>query len=339
MTVAGRTRPKERDLRSLAFGAPVVGIVPLKVGFGLAIGDGSVRFLATDGPISVAEPHDGTILSAVAGPNGTGLLTGGDDGRVMHCQPDGLTELVAEAPGFWIDHVAASAASGALAWNAGRMVHLKSADGRPHAWAAPSTPGALLFDRRGRRLAVAHYGGVSLWLPKSDGETVRKLDWKGSHIALTWSADGKYIVTGMQENSIHGWRLADGAEMRMSGYSGKPRSMSWSRDNKWLATSGAPAVVIWPFSAGGPWGKAPDEIGLRKASVTQAAFHPRRNALACGYSDGCAVLFLREERTEMELLAPTGAPVNALAWDRSGLVIMSGSEGGSAHLIDLSRVL
>ena len=68
------------------------------------------------------------------------------------------------------------------------------------------------------------------------------LEWKGSHLDVTFSPDGRFLVTAMQEPTLHGWRLADGKHMRMSGYAAKVQSMSWSADGKWLATSGADAA-------------------------------------------------------------------------------------------------
>ena len=68
----------------------------------------------------------------------------------------------------------------------------------------------------------------------------------------------------MQENALHGWKLADGKHMRMTGYPAKVKSLSWSAKGKWLASSGAPAAILWPFQAkDGPMGKAPMELGTR----------------------------------------------------------------------------
>src|SRR5690606_11583252 len=81
-----------------------------------------------------------------------------------------------------------------------------------------STVAGLTFDPSGQRLAVAHYGGVSLWIAWRGGWRRTPLNWAGSHIAVTWSPSGKFIVSSMQENALHGWRLADKKDLRMSGY-------------------------------------------------------------------------------------------------------------------------
>ena len=66
----------------------------------------------------------------------------------------------------------------------------------------------LAFLPKGYRLAAAHYNGVSLWFPNADA-TPQLLEWKGSHLDATVSPDGRFLVTSMQENALHGWRLAD----------------------------------------------------------------------------------------------------------------------------------
>ena len=72
-----------------------------------ALGDGRVCW--QDGQ-SVAA-HDGAILVAAAHPSGDGVLTGGDDGRLVWSRGGG-GETIAELAGGWIDALAASPASG-----------------------------------------------------------------------------------------------------------------------------------------------------------------------------------------------------------------------------------
>ena len=86
--------------------------------------------------------------------------------------------------------------------------------------------------------------------------------------------DGKYIVTAMQENELHGWRVSDGADMRMSGYPTKVKSMSWLPKGRYLATGGAESVVCWPFHGKG---------GLHG----QGAARPRVGLRGCGDGGGC----------------------------------------------------
>src|SRR5690606_600137 len=128
---------------------------------------------------------------------------------------EGSAELFSQ-PGRWIDAVAVSR-KGQVAAGIGKSVLLWRGQ-RMHAIDFPATPSALAFDRKGASLAVAHYGGVSLVDPAHPMRAPRRLDWKGSHIGTTFSPDGRFVVSVMGENALHGWRIKDGANMSMSGY-------------------------------------------------------------------------------------------------------------------------
>ncbi|KQP34168.1 hypothetical protein ASF27_00920 [Methylobacterium sp. Leaf102] len=319
----------------IAAGAHVTAAVWLKDTLALALGDGAV-LLAGRGEVRRIESHpDGAIL--VAAGDGRRIVTGGDDGRVVATSPEGdVVEVAVAKGGAWIDALALHP-DGAIAYAAGRNVVARDAKGREKVFAAPSTARGLAFAPKGYRLAVSHYNGATLWYPNL--ETAPDfVEWKGSHIDVTWSPDGRFVVTTMQENALHGWRLQpDRGHMRMSGYPGKVRSMAWSGDGDWLATGGAEAAIIWPFdSKEGPTGKAPRECGVRPARVSRVAFHPKALVLAIGYEDGCILLVRFADGSEL-LVRPAvkGSGVTALAWDARGARLGFGCSDGAAGLLTL----
>jgi WD40 repeat protein len=155
---------------------------------------------------------------------------------------------------------------------------------------------------------------------------------------VTWSPDARFVVTTMQDNMLHGWRVADGAHMRMSGYPGKVRSLSWSPDGFWLATSGADSCVIWPFKEkDGPMNKSPREVGVRKAKITRVAFNPKALLLAIGYEDGWLLLVRLNDGAELLVRRPDGerSPISALAWSADGARLLFGTQDGEAGLLTL----
>jgi hypothetical protein len=104
-----------------AFDAYVTAVSFDKAGrAAFALGDGTVRFEGGE----TLTAHDGAVLAAAPHPSGEGLLTGGDDGRLVWSRPSGAQEI-ASLPGKWIDAVAASAASGLIAFSAGREAHVR----------------------------------------------------------------------------------------------------------------------------------------------------------------------------------------------------------------------
>jgi WD40 repeat protein len=261
-------------------------------------GDGVVRFrTAAFVDAGSLEVHRGAVLCAAVDVAGNGIISGGDDGRLVHTRPDSTTQLIAETGGKWIEHVAV-AHWGALAWGYGRNVEVRvegsgKKDSTSSVYELPSSCGGLAFAPKGQRLAIAHYGGVTLrWVTDEKAQPTR-LVWKGSHIALSWCPDGRFLMSAMQESAIHGWRLADKNDMQMSGFPAKPRSFSWSRKGDWLATSGAPAAVCWPFKGkDGPMGKDATERGQRAYLSTAVAFHPKSDTIAVGYANG-EIAFVR----------------------------------------------
>lgn len=193
----------------------------------------------------------------------------------------------------------------------------------------PSGVGGLALDTKGRRLAVAHYGGVSLWWALVPDGGRQLLTWRGSHLAVTWSPDGRHVLTGMQEAALHGWRLADQEHMHMTGYVAKPRSLSWTPKGRFLLTAGADCVVAWPFTGKqGPMGKQPLELGPVGEIVTQVAAHPIQEVHAAGYADGAVRLVRLPDGADITVKPGGDGAVTTLAWSGSGNALLWGTAGG-----------
>ena len=315
-------------------GAGVVGAGFLGRTPALALADGAV-VLAEIGAEQRVAPHDGAAI-LVAAFDGKRVVTGGDDGRVVATDASGKVETIAKEKG-WIDALACRA-DGALAWSSGKTVRARDAKGDVKSWAAPSSVRGLAFFPKGYRLAVAHYNGASLWFPNT-AAAPDFLEWKGSHLDAQVSPDGRFVVTSMQENMLHGWRIADKKNMRMTGYPAKSRSLDWSHDGAWLATSGADGCIVWPFSGkDGPMGQPPRECGVRSnVIVTRVAFHPKAPIVVIGYDDGWILLVRLADGAEV-LVRRTeeGArdAISALAFDAAGGRLVFGTAAGQAGVLD-----
>lgn len=294
-------------------------------------------FILADGQILIGEreaitPHGDAILACDC--DGKRIVTGGDDGKIIETRADGASHLLGHEQGRWIEAVSLGP-DGAAAWSAGKKAVARDGKGQVKSIAMPSTPQGLAFAPKGYRLGVAHVDGATCWFPNTAAEP-ETFGWKGPHLDITFSPDNRFLITSMQENQLHGWRLADKGHMRMSGYPSKTRSLSWSHDGLWLATSGAEAAIIWPFAKDGPTGKAPRECGIRPAKVTQVAFHPKGLVLAIGYEDGWVMLVRLTDAAELLVRAGgDGAAITALAWDGDGKNLAFGAESGAGGLVSL----
>lgn len=324
--IADRVRP-------IAAGGPVVGVHFLHATPVFVLGEQELLFAPEGGERRVGV-HAGAILAAAT--DGARIVTGGDDGQVVATDAQGATEVIAaDAKHRWIDHVALGP-DGVLAWSAGKTAFVRTPKGEQRSLDAPSTVAGLAFAPKGLRLAIAHYNGVTLWFPNAAQAAPEKLEWKGSHLGVKLSPDGRFLVTTMQEPMLHGWRLADGKHMRMSGYSARVRSLDWSADGAFLATSGSEQVILWPFQGkDGPMGKEPRLLAPAQARVGVVACHPRQPVVAAGFGDGMVLLVRIDDGAEVLARRPGASPISALGWDAAGSMLAFGAEDGAAGVLQL----
>lgn len=309
----------------------------------LALGDGTLRLVALADRTTWREAavHDGAVLALAPDCAPGAWMTGGDDGRLLRIAADGSVTELARFGGKWVEHVASHPGDkgrGLRACAVGKALHLFDGDGNQLKTVQhPSSLGGIAFDARGKRIGAAHYNGASLWFVASKSDNPRRLEWKGSHIGIAIHPDGDAVVTAMQENALHGWRLSDGQHMRMSGYPGKTRALSFTRNGKWLASSGADSIVLWPFFGGGPMGKPATELaGGDAALCTMVACHPQQEVVAAGFSDGLVVVADIGSARMLPVAAPGRGAISALAWSPDGSQLAFGAETGFAALIDFS---
>jgi WD40 repeat protein len=320
-------------VRAIAIGAPVTSVHFLGDNAVFVGAEENVFVAGGQGEVSAIPVHGGGILCAAS--DGTRVVMGGDDGRVVAFDARSeVAVLAADPKRRWIDSVALHP-DGAVAWSAAKMAFVRSGRNKEKSLELPSTVGGLAFAPKGLRLAVAHYNGATLWFPNM-AATPEFLGWAGSHLSVTFSPDNKFLVTAMHEPALHGWRLADNRHMRMTGYPGRVRSMSWSAGGKALATSGADTVILWPFaSKDGPMGKQPGMLAPLQARVTVVACHPRQDILAAGYGNGTILMVRMTDGAEILVRRHNDIPVSALAWNASGTLLAFSDETGDGGLLEL----
>jgi WD40 repeat protein len=314
-------------VRPIAAGAPVVGVHFLGKTLVLVLGEEALLFAPEDGERRVAV-HEGAILASAS--DGARIVTGGDDGKLIATDAQGEHPILAtDDKRRWIDQVALGP-DGAVAWSSAKTAHVLTKKGDARSFEAPSTVAGLAFFPKGFRLAVAHYNGATLWFPNASAKP-ETLEWKGSHLGVTVSPDGKFLITTMQESMLHGWRIADAKHMRMSGYSARVRSLSWSAGGEFLATSGSEQLILWPFDGKeGPMGRQPQMLAASPSRVAVVACHPRQPVAAVGYADGAVVLVRIDDGALIQVKAAGASPVSALGWDENGQTLAFGTEAGEA---------
>lgn len=302
----------------------------------------TVVFVSADGWLGWGQGTPGAIT-----PNGVlcaavtstdAIALGTDAGEVLLAHADGSTRTLASLGARWIEQIAAAPKGPLIAVSSGREAWVVGGDGRLSGpLKHPSGVTGLVFEAKGKRMAAAHVDGVSLWWAANPQVEPTSLAWKGSHIGVTWSPDGRFVVTAQQDMTLHGWRLEDKADMRMAGYPAKTRAMTWTPKGRFLATSGAAPVVCWPFhSKDGPMGKAPLELPPHGPVLTSTvACHPKRDVVAAGYQDGTVTLFRLEDLADLPVADATGHKVTALSFSRDGRTLGFLRADGSGGLLTL----
>jgi WD40 repeat protein len=324
----------------LACGEEIIALAFAGDALLIAAGDASVTGLARDGAVAWrrADVHAGALLCASVGPGGD-FFTGGDDGAVQRINAAGEVAAFARVKG-WVDDLAASKKRVAVA--CGKQALVYDGDGEKRAaFDHPVRVAGLAFDPDGRRIACAHLDGATIWFAANPDSRGKTLTWKGAHLIVGWSPDGKFVLTGMQENALHGWRLQDGSHFRMSGYPAKIRNLSFTFDAKQCATSGAPEIVLWPFDKPtGPVNQAANVVGQMGAPCTRVACHPTRPILAAGDAAGeVAVQAVSGQGRPILVSAAHDAPITALVWSRDGARLAFGDANGGAGMVDFSSVM
>lgn len=300
-----------------------------------ALGDGRVVFPDADATFE-AHPNGG-ILSAAIHPSGVGIVTGGDDGRVVWTTKEsGPVELFA-AKGAWFDALAVSDAALLIAAAAGKKVHVYDAQKKTAViFEHTSSLSDITFDAKGRKLYAATYNGVAVWFSRIAQQKPTLFKWAGSHTKIAISPDDKFVMTAMQENALHGWRISDAKDMRMGGYPAKIKSMGFFAKGKLLATSGANGAVVWPFlKANGPMGEEASEINAEESTmVSVVAGAPEETLLAAGLEDGRVWLAELQSTGIDWVRREKGAPITALAIANEANRLIFGDEDGNLWVFE-----
>jgi WD40 repeat protein len=304
------------------------------------------------GPIALRAALDGSSLHTLTGheegtnalawhPRRRLLASGGQDGAVKFWDTDaGQHTATAALGGNWVDHLAwrpspAADSTGTvwLAAAAGRSITAVLPDGTVrHRFAdAPKTVSALAWHPSGTLLACASFGGVQLW-NGDDFSAHRTYAYTNGIHALTWSPDGRWLVSGNQDPSVHLWLPAEDDELHMSGYEGKVRELSFDRTSRWLATGGGQDACVWDCSGKGPEGREPAMLP-HDAKVCAVAFQHSHGLLATAAEDGSLLLWSPERAQPLRATVRLPSAATRLAWSPDDQLLAVGSAKGPVYVL------
>jgi WD40 repeat protein len=298
---------------------------------------------SASGPIAVFSSHDGSGRHEFPGHDpGTNVLgwgpvlaSGGQDGAVKFWDAAaGQHAATAKLGSAWVEHLAWG--SSALAAAAGRKLALLNADGSiRHAFDdAPKTISALAWragETAADRFAVAFFGGVRL-IDANDFSILKEFPYANGIQALAWSPDGKWLVSGNQDPSVHLWIPDGDEELQMSGFEGKVKHISFDRSSRWLATTGGREVSVWDCSGTGPEGREPAMLS-HEAPVCAIAFQRAHGLLATASKDGAVQIWSPDRSRPLRATVRLPAPAAELAWSLDDRLLAIGSEQGALYVL------
>ena len=259
------------------------------------------------------------------------LASGGQDRGLRVVRGDGTPAFSERFERGWVEHLAWSPDGRWLAASAGRLVRIYDPEGRLRAECGPhpATVAGLAWAPRGDCLATIAYGGLWLWWPERV-EDRRAYAWKGSPVALAWSADARFVAVGLQDDAVHVWRASNGQDWHMHGYAAKVRELAWDPRRPVFATGGGPDLALWDLSGSGPDGKRPTLLVGHPARVTALVAGPRPQEWASAGSDG---LLLRWRNGRAVRSARFASSIAALTWRPGTDAVAVGCADGEVAVV------
>ncbi|MBM3263680.1 MAG: WD40 repeat domain-containing protein [candidate division Zixibacteria bacterium] len=294
-----------------------------------AISGSVVVFDLSESKIHDLEGHRFGATALSWHPRGLLLASAGQDGKARVWDAMRGQELFnLDGGASWVECAAWSPNGDWLATAAGREVRFWNTTGDQvsSTKAFESTVADIAWAPDGNILAAAAYGGLTL-LDAKDARQVR-FEWKGSSLVTVWSPDGRFIVTGDQDATVHFWYTDTGQDLQMSGYETKVRELSWNATSRYLATGGGKAVVVWDCSGKGPAGTRPTMLRFHQDVLTAVAFQNRSKRLASASLDGYVAIWKDATSQSLHRQIRLETEVSRLAWSPDDRSLAVGDASG-----------
>jgi WD40 repeat protein len=309
----------------------------------------SLAVAGGEGKIALARITDGLSLDVIGEhllgtialawqPRGTRFATAGQDGAVALWDSAAATAVKRWKPAPTTTQALCFSPDGEiLASAAGKSVTLWSPDGEKiHAFApAASSAVALAFDRPGSDLGVALNGEIAVHRVEKSRYETRRYKWSAACLTVNFSGNGRFLVSGMADGSLHFWNRSTGKDSQMRGYDGKVELVGWSDNSRYLASCTGNELVLWDFSGRGPEGTKPIVLSGHTERVDAFAWQPGGEHLVSGGRDWRLNLWRPGKATQPLDVQMLDAEISATRWSPDGKRLAVGEKAGRITIFEL----
>jgi hypothetical protein len=184
-------------------------------------------------------------------------------------------------------------------------------------------------------IATVCDGGARTWR-LGQTKPIGHFDWGGASLLVTWSGDGRWVVTGDQTPSVHLYDTRRRHPLHIQGYQTKVKALAWEGHGKWLASGGGPAITIWPCSGKkGPEGAKPIQLFGHLKDVVALEFAKDQGVLASGGRDGLVLIWMPHRSDAPALVAQRSEEITVVRWSPQGDALAFATSTGRITLCSL----
>lgn len=262
--------------------------------------------------------HQGTVTAVRFSPDGTRLLTSGDDQRIR------LWDTSAWASDAWDP----AAAAPVVAIGGDIDVALSAGE-------RANDVRGVAFSPDGAHLASGdRAGALHLWDVATGDEVYARQAHTDTVRAVAFSPDGRSILTGSEDATARLWDAATGAPLRtVAVYTGTVMAAAFSPDGRWIVSAGEPdRADLWDAQTGA----AVHALVGHTDTVRAAVFSPDSLTLLTGSEDGTARLWDVGTGAELRRFRRHREAVLSAAFSPDGTLFATGSRDASVLLWDLA---
>ena len=298
---------------------------------------------------------EGTVLSLLPGhPGGNGaiawhprhplLATYGQDATVRLYEPPFTTpdRTLALEKG-WADRLAWNPDGTLLAASVGKSLFIldSSTGSILHTFSDhKSTICDLAWNpKRLDEIATVCDGGARMWR-LGTAKPFGHFDWGGASLIVTWSPNGRWVVTGDQTPSVHLYDTGRKHPLHIQGYETKVKALAWEGAGDWLASGGGSSITVWPCTGKkGPEGIKPIQLFGHLNDAQALHFAPGQPMLVSGGRDGLVLLWMPHRSTDPALIAQRREEITVVRWSPDGQFLAFGTASGEIVLTKLHAPL